>query len=78
MAQPCSEVPPTPSGLLMLWSGPTPKPSSEMVKLSTRSLDMAFLQVWVTTTDGLQRLLISLAYLCSILGSALVGANAAL
>src|SRR5690606_19771336 len=38
-----SAVPPTPSGLSMSWFGPAPNPSSEMVKLSTRSLDMVFL-----------------------------------
>ena len=37
-------VPPTPSGWSMSGSGRTPNPSSEMVKLSTRSLDMGFLR----------------------------------
>src|SRR6266850_7030678 len=33
----CRSVPPMPSGLLTSWFGPAPYPSSEMVKLSTRT-----------------------------------------
>src|SRR6266498_5990984 len=36
-AHSCSRVPPTPSGLSTLWSGPAAYPSSEMEKLCTRS-----------------------------------------
>src|SRR5688572_1091634 len=35
----CSCSPPRPSGWSCLWSGPAPKPSADMLKAFTRSLD---------------------------------------